>query len=290
MSKQNSKKIQKNKKGFIGENPVNSRFRLILISSGVVVFATTAIIIFILSNKVPENHLNDPEKPATQSEAPGNPVPTGTQPQNQQPNPGIAQTTAKPQPTSGQSGFKPIDLSKIDPSQSPANDPNNPKVKRRESVQVVKDEKGQIIERKDDNFDQEGNVSMHNRYTYKYDEAGNMIEQRFYSHRPDGEQTANTVNFTKWNAQKLKTENLYIVYDANGKEVSRQKNTFKYNQYGQCTEDQSFDSNNKPVLKVEYIYQQGQLRGEKYTYYNPDGSVKNKESYQYDERGRLLNK
>jgi len=199
------------------------------------------------------------------------------------------QSSAGTQPSGNSPAFKPIDLSKVDPSQSPANDPNNPKVKRRESVNLVKDAKGQIIERTDQNFDKDGNVTMNNRYTYKYDEDGNMTEQRFYAHTPDGVQTANTVNFTKWQ-NKLKTENLFISYDQQGKEISRQKNTFKYNQAGQCVEDISYSANNKPMMKVEYIYQQGILRGERYTHYNPDGSVKNKESYDYDERGKIINK
>lgn len=210
----------------------------------------------------------------------------------------VAQSPANPLP--GQSpasspasanspAFKPVDLSKIDPSQSPANDPNNPKVKRRESVNLVKDSKGQIIERTDQNFDKDGNVTMNNRYTYKYDDEGNMTEQRFYAHTPEGVQTANTVNFTKWH-NKLKTENIFISYDQQGKEISRQKNTFKYNQAGQCVEDISYSASNQPMMKVEYIYQKGILRGERYTHYNPDGSVKNKESYDYDERGRIINK
>lgn len=191
--------------------------------------------------------------------------------------------------SNNQPGFKPIDLSKIDPSQSPANDPNNPKVKRRESVKLVKDSKGQITERTDDNFDKDGNVSMHNRYTYKYDDAGNMTEQRFYSNTPEGVQTANTVNFTKYE-NKLKTENLFISYDAQGKEISRQKNTFKYNQNGQCIEDISYGANNNPILKVEYIYKNGNLTGERYTHYNPDGSIQKKEAYDYDDRGKLIEK
>ncbi len=160
--------------------------------------------------------------------------------------------------------------------------------KRRESIVDKFDDQGNLIERTENVYDQNGNVQRKHRYTYRYDDRGQRVEQWFYQSTPDDRPIQSSVNHTKYNNKGWKTENIYIGYDAQGNEINWAKNVYKHNSAGQVTEDVTSNKSGFPVFKVNYNYEDGVLVSENFVYYDGKGGVTEKKTLKYDPYGTVI--
>jgi hypothetical protein len=160
--------------------------------------------------------------------------------------------------------------------------------KRRESIVDKFDDRGNLIERTDSNFDKNGNVSKKNRYTYKYDQNDLRIEQWYYATTPSDEPIMSNVNYIKYNNKGQKIENIFISYDANGNEITWAKNLFKNDSENHIIEDENYGKNGIIKSKVVYNYEKGMLVSEFFFDYDANGKPTNKKTMTYNETGKVL--
>src|ERR1039458_10289448 len=87
---------------------------------------------------------------------------------------------------------------------------------------------------------------MEKYYLYKYDRDGNLVEDKWYD--VSGKLEYKIVN--KYDSNEKKMES--FSYGEDGKLLSRY--SYRYNDKGNIVEEAEFNSNDKPVGIVQYIY------------------------------------
>lgn len=160
--------------------------------------------------------------------------------------------------------------------------------KRRESIKDKFDDKGNLIERTDEMYDKDGNIRKKNRYTYKYNDAGNRIEQWYYCSDPNDAPLFSQVNYMKYNSRGLQTENIFISYDDKGNETRWAKNLYTYNQNGRVLEDQLSTKEGAITSRILYTYENDMLVQEVFLDYSESGKQLNKKTIRYNEKGTVI--
>ncbi len=160
--------------------------------------------------------------------------------------------------------------------------------KRRESIKDKFDDNGNLIERTDEMYDKDGNIRKKNRYTYKYNDAGNRIEQWYYASDPNDAPLFSQVNYLKYNNKGLQTENVFISYDEKGNETRWAKNIYTYNSDGRVLEDKLIEKNDVVKSRILYTYKNGMLVQEVFLDFDNAGKQLNKKTIKYNEKGTVI--
>jgi len=160
--------------------------------------------------------------------------------------------------------------------------------KRRESIKDKFDDNGNLIERTDEMYDKDGNVKKKNRYTYKYNDAGNRTEQWYYASDPNDAPLFSQVNYLTYNKKGLQTENVFISYGPNGDETRWAKNIYTYNSDGRVLEDKLINKDGTIKSRILYTYQNGNLVQEIFLDFDDSGKQLNKKTIKYNDKGTVI--
>jgi len=158
----------------------------------------------------------------------------------------------------------------------------------RESRQDIFDDQGNRIERTETVFDKYGEPLFKRKYAYKYDKKGNQIYQDYTEISIEGKLRTHSENHKKFDKLGQIIEMVSIVYDENKVETSWLRNTYKYNSYGRMTEEIQHGKNGNPRIKSEKFFEGEALVKESYTYYNPDGTVKEVKTLEFNKDGGVV--
>lgn len=141
------------------------------------------------------------------------------------------------------------------------------------------DQQGNIIEKKSEWISSGFFGEIKHKYTYKYDNIGNKMEENYYN--SEGELSSKEVY--KYDGRGNKMEKNWY----NSKGELKSKYTYKYDGKGNKTEENSYNSERKLSSKKVCKYDSKGNKTEEIEY-NSEGKIEEKYVYVYDKKGNEI--
>lgn len=134
----------------------------------------------------------------------------------------------------------------------------------------------------------DGELKHRARNTFRHDEKGNMLEMTYTAYDATGVIKTDNTNRYTYNEQGLNIEREFLSYDPAGKLMNHYITEYVYNDKGGAVGEILYDANRRRINMLERtLTPEGALFREVITEYHPDGSVKNRNGREYDEKGKV---
>ena len=157
---------------------------------------------------------------------------------------------------------------------------------QRQEPTIVKDDRGNIIERQSYSYRKDNSIRSRESYYYEYDENNNLIKDIKESYDLDDRLAYKNINYHTFNKKNELIKTIFESYDGNNILQRKAHSEFVYNEKGHKIEDLSYYEDG--TLKGKIILdpdESGALRSEEFINYNPDGTKKDHKKYYYNQFG-----
>lgn len=157
---------------------------------------------------------------------------------------------------------------------------------QRQEPTIIKDDRGNIIERQSYSYRKDNSIRSRDSYYYEYDDNNNLIKDIKESYDLEDRLIYKNINYHTFNKKNELIKTIFESYDGDNKLQQKAHSEFVYNEKGYKIEDLSFYEDG--TLKGKIILdpdESGALRSEEYINYNPDGSKKDHKKYYYNQYG-----
>ncbi len=162
-------------------------------------------------------------------------------------------------------------------------------VAKRPKPEIIRNDQGQVTERRQYSFKRDGAPREYNVFQYEYDEQGSRIREITEMYTADGQYKGKIYNVFRYDDEGKKSVFIFRSYDKNGSLIRMFCSLYDYNDDGLEIQAKTFNSEGELISRVDrFRNDRGEITKEKFLEYNQNGEIINDDILHYDKNGTVI--